>query len=165
MNLLRRVDEMKIATNEWKSNLTNLSVGESGLTIESSNQLRERVTKVSQEVKKLQNDMKAFVNQVYKLQDISKNFEREMKSLQLSVEDASRVGFLRWIVYFVRMMSVWFRKHEISLPKSIKRNFKHNKPSKNPRQSNVKYEKSKKIFVVNSVEFSPERKISLFFSL
>ena len=94
MNLLRRVDEMKIATNEWKSNLTNLSVGESGLTIESSNQLRERVTKVSQEVKKLQNDMKAFVNQVYKLQDISKNFEREMKSLQLSVEDASRVGFV-----------------------------------------------------------------------
>ena len=82
---------MKIATNEWKSNLTNLSVGESGLTLESSNQLREHVTKVSQDVKKLQSDMKSFVNQVYKLQDLSKSFEREMKSLKLSVEDASRV--------------------------------------------------------------------------
>lgn len=85
---------MKIATNEWKSNLTNLSVGESGLTLESSNQLRERVTKVSQDVKKLQSEMKSFVNQVYKLQDLSKNFEREMKSLKLSVEDASRVCFV-----------------------------------------------------------------------
>jgi radical SAM superfamily enzyme len=92
LNLLQRVQEMKIATNEWKSNLTNLSIKESGLTLESSNILRERVTKISQDVKKLENDMKLFVNQMYKLQDVSKNFDREMKSLQLSVEDASRVS-------------------------------------------------------------------------
>ena len=68
---------MKIATTEWKSNLTNLSIGESGLTIDSSNELRERVTKISQEVKKLEDDMKTFVNQMYKLQDMSKNFDRD----------------------------------------------------------------------------------------
>jgi hypothetical protein len=82
---------MKIATTEWKANLTSLSIDESGLTLDSSNQLRERVTKISQDVKKFEADMKLFVNQMYKLQDVSKNFDREMKSLQLSVEDASRV--------------------------------------------------------------------------
>ena len=91
LNLVRRVEEMKIATTEWKSNLTNLSVGESGLTLDSSNALRERVTNISEEVKKLEEDMKTFVNQMYKLQDLSKNFDREMKSLQISVHDASRV--------------------------------------------------------------------------
>jgi chromosome segregation ATPase len=102
VNLVRRVEEMKIATTEWKSNLTNLSIGESGLTLDSSNQLRERVTKMSQDVKKLENDMKLFVNQMYKLQDVSRNFDREIKSLQLSVQDASRVysrNFLYSIFY------------------------------------------------------------------
>jgi radical SAM superfamily enzyme len=96
LNLLQRVQEMKIATNEWKSNLTNLSIKESGLTLESSNILRERVTKISQDVKKLENDMKLFVNQMYKLQDISRNFDKEIKSLQLSVQDASRVCFMKY---------------------------------------------------------------------
>jgi hypothetical protein len=90
-NLLRRVDEVKLATTEWKSNLTNLSVGQSGLTSDSSTNLRNQVTRISQEVKKLEDDMKAFVNQMYKLQDMSKNFERDIRSLQLSVQDASQV--------------------------------------------------------------------------
>ncbi len=84
---------MKTATNQWKFNLTSLSIEESGLTLDSSNQLRERVTKMSQDVKKFENDMKQFVNQMYKLQDISRNFDREIKTLQLSVQDASRVCF------------------------------------------------------------------------
>jgi methyl-accepting chemotaxis protein len=91
MNLLRRVEEMKIATNEWKSNLTNLSVSESGLTLDSSNELRERVTKMSQEIKKLEEEMKNFVNQMNKLKDMSRYFDQEIKHLQLSVHDASRV--------------------------------------------------------------------------
>jgi dynactin complex subunit len=93
LNLVQRVEEMKIATNEWKSNLTNLSIRESGLTIDSSNELQERVTKTSQDVKKLENDMKLFVNQMYKLQDVSRNFDKQIKSLQLSVQDASQVCF------------------------------------------------------------------------
>ena len=100
LNLVRRVEEMKIATTEWKSNLTNLSVGESGLTIESSNELRERVTKISQEVKQLEEDMKTFVNQMYKLQDLSRNFDREIKSLQFSVQDASRVCHINFFIVF-----------------------------------------------------------------
>ncbi|CAF3482923.1 unnamed protein product [Rotaria sordida] len=90
LNLLRRVEEMKIATAEWKSNLTNLSVGQSGLTLDLSNELRERVTKISQDVKKFDDDMKIFVKQMYELQDMSKNFDREMKALQLSVPDTTR---------------------------------------------------------------------------
>ena len=92
LNLRRRTDEMKLATTEWKSNLSSLSIDESGLTLDSSNQLRERVSKLSQDVKKFESDMKTFVNQVYRLQDLSKNFDRDVKSLQLSVEDASRVN-------------------------------------------------------------------------
>jgi predicted nuclease with TOPRIM domain len=124
LNLVRRVQEMKIATTEWKSNLTNLSVGESGLTIDSSNALRERVTKISQEVKTLEEDMKTFVNQMYKLQDLSRNFDREIKSLQLSVQDASRVCHTNFFIRFVRIH--FFRKLENYLQKSIKLNIKLN---------------------------------------
>ncbi len=100
LNLVRRVEEVKVATKEWKSNLTSLSIGESGLTVDSSNGLRERVTKISQEVKKLEDDMKTFVNQVYKLQDMSKNFDRELKSLHLSVQDASQVCHINFFILF-----------------------------------------------------------------
>jgi uncharacterized protein (DUF3084 family) len=100
LNLLRRVEEMKTATNQWKFNLTSLSIEESGLTLDSSNQLRERVTKMSQDVKKFENDMKQFVNQMYKLQDISRNFDREIKTLQLSVQDASRVCFNNTLFFY-----------------------------------------------------------------
>ena len=129
LNLIRRTAEMKIATTEWKSNLSSLSIDESGLTLDSSNQLRERVTKISQDVKKFENDMKSFVNQVYKLQDVSKNFDRDLKSLQLSVDDASRVNTLFGFLCFSRMKS--FRKHENCSPKLIKLNFKPNVQLKN----------------------------------
>lgn len=111
LNLLHRVEEMKIATNQWKSNLTSLSVGETGLTLQSSNDLRDRVTKISHEVKQLENNMKLFVNQMYKLQDVSKNFNREIKSLQLSVQDASQVCF-----FSIHQFDSYFsfsRKHKI----------------------------------------------------
>ncbi|CAF3518338.1 unnamed protein product [Rotaria socialis] len=89
-SLVARVEEAKIATAAWKSNLTNLPVGQSGLTVDVSNELRERVTRVSQDVKKFEIDMKIFVKEMYELQDMAKNFDREIKSLQLSVQDASR---------------------------------------------------------------------------
>ncbi|CAF5099741.1 unnamed protein product, partial [Rotaria magnacalcarata] len=89
-SLVTRVEEVKIATAAWKSNLTNLPIGQSGLTVDVSNELRERVTRVSQDVKKFEIDMKTFVKEMYELQDMTKNFDREIKSLQLSVQDASR---------------------------------------------------------------------------
>lgn len=91
MNLRRRVEEVKIATADWKSNLTNLSVAQSGLSIDLADELRGRVTKVAEDVKKFDNDMKAFVRQMYDLQDMAKTYEREMGSLELSVRDTSRV--------------------------------------------------------------------------
>lgn len=91
MNLRRRVEEVKIATADWKSNLTNLSVAQSGLSIDLADELRGRVTKVAEDVKKFDNDMKAFVRQMYDLQDMAKAYEREMGSLELSVRDTSRV--------------------------------------------------------------------------
>lgn len=91
MNLRRRVEEVKIATADWKSNLTNLSVAQSGLSIDLADELRGRVTKVAEDVKKFDNDMKAFVKQMYDLQDMAKTYEREMGSLELSVRDTSRV--------------------------------------------------------------------------
>lgn len=91
MNLRRRVEEVKIATADWKSNLTNLSVAQSGLSIDLADELRGRVTKVAEDVKKFDNDMKAFVKQMYDLQDMAKAYEREMGSLELSVRDTSRV--------------------------------------------------------------------------
>ena len=94
LNLLHRVEEMKIVTAEWKSNLTSLSIGESGLTLDSSNELQQQVKTVSQDVKELKADMKAFVERMYKLQDMSKNFNREIKSLHLSIRDANRVCFV-----------------------------------------------------------------------
>jgi hypothetical protein len=130
LNLIRRTAEMKIATTEWKSNLSSLSIDESGLTLDSSNQLRERVAKISQDVKKFENDMKSFVNQVYKLQDVSKNFDRDLKSLQLSVDDASRVNTFSSVFLIIYKMNS-FRKHESYSPKLIKLNIKHNVQLKN----------------------------------
>lgn len=91
MHLYRRVEEIKLATMEWKSNLSKLSIGESGLTLGTSNEFRQRVTLMSEEVKKLESDMKQLAQQLTQLQETSRYFHREIKHLQLSVFDASRV--------------------------------------------------------------------------
>jgi len=90
-HLRQRVEQMKIETENWKSNVTNLAIARSDLTLDSSNQLRERVVKMSTDMKKLENDMKLFVSQMYKLQDLSKNFDRDIQKLRFSVQDASQV--------------------------------------------------------------------------
>ena len=130
-NLLRRVDEVKVAAAEWKSNLTSLSVGQSGLSVDSSTELRTRVSTIAQEVKKLDDDMKAFVNQMYKLQDTAKNFERDVRTLQLSVQDASQVHFCQYFsVSFENAVDVR-RKRKIYSAKWIAPSNKRNEQWRN----------------------------------
>ena len=90
--LVSQIGQIRVAAIEWQSNLTNLSTGESDLTVESSNELRERVTRISQEAKQLDEKMNLFANQINRLQEMSRDFDRQMKRLRISVYDASRVG-------------------------------------------------------------------------
>lgn len=91
MHLINRLDEVKGATMAWKSNLTHLSIGDAGLTLESSSELRQRVTELSDQVKRLDQEIKRLANQTVQLQDMSRYYQREMNQLQLSVFDANQV--------------------------------------------------------------------------
>ena len=90
--LVGEIVRIKVDASEQQSNLTNLSTGESDLTLESSSELRERVTRISQEVKQLDDKMNLLGNQINRLQEMSRDFDRQMKHLRISVYDASRVG-------------------------------------------------------------------------
>ncbi|CAF0980234.1 unnamed protein product [Didymodactylos carnosus] len=89
-DISHRVQDIRTKTNEWKTNLTSWIISDSDLSLEAANQLRNRASQITQDLKDLEFDILNFSNKTFKLQETTRNFEYEVNQFQVMVNDISR---------------------------------------------------------------------------